>query len=715
MKEQFSIMNRMFVIFGIILILPVAISLQLLRVNYWAGQDLRNLWSNQAIDAIAIPAQRGNIYDNDGSLLVTNSVAYQVAIDPYIPELTDEKMKEVCSVLAENSSYSMAYCLGKIYTSPEGSRYVVLDENISITAYESLHNLDLRAVILEEEYERVYNFGSLAAHMLGFVNYNLIGVMGLEKEYNKVLKGTDGEQQVRRGRNGEIFAYLGAPSKQPEQGYSLYTTINSHIQAILEEELKTGVIESESNWGSAIVMDPRTGAVLAMANYPAFNPNKPAAGPEENRRNHMISSVIEPGSTFKLVTAVAALEQGKVGLHEKVKTPDSGELLIHGQWMRDHDPLGTLSFPEVIQKSSNIATSKIAMRLSKNTFYQYVRNMGFGTPTGIDLPDEQNGRLQKPYKWSLVTLPWMSVGYEVLVTPLQIAQAYAAFANEGLMMEPYVVEKIVDGNGNTVLRHEPIEVRRIAAKETIKKLYPAFERVVTDSGTAEFAQIEGLAIAGKTGTAQKYIDGRYRHEYRSSFVGFFPVEDPQYLCLVLMDGPQVYPFYGGWVAAPVFQQTAKRIAGLDNNIEKQIIDNGNENRTWANVPRLRGLTYKKAVALLSNQEIKFKTVGSGQWIIDQKPKGGAELNKGSSITLVRSNSMIEQDTTNIAKNYAIIPDLVGLSIRQAVHLINKQGFEVKIVGSGTVNGQYPEPGGEFKKGRTIIVRGNANSLKTAAE
>src|SRR5699024_7916046 len=217
-------------------------------------------------------------------------------------------------------------------------RYVILEDNVSVEAYDSLRALNYRAVILEEEYDRIYPFGSLASHLLGFVNYNMTGVMGLEKEYNEDLQGTDGVQQVRLDRRGKISAYLGAPVKNPEQGYSLFTTINSHVQAILEEELKMGVKEAKANWGTAVVLNPQTGAVLAMANYPTFNSNKPASGPNKNRRNHTISSEIEPGSTFKLVTAIAALEQNKVKLSSKIETPDDGKLLIHGQWMRDHDP-----------------------------------------------------------------------------------------------------------------------------------------------------------------------------------------------------------------------------------------------------------------------------------------------------------------------------------------------------------------------------------------
>lgn len=714
MKERTAILSRMFAVFGLVLLIPCAITLQLLRINFWEGDPLRELWSDQAIDEISIPAQRGNIYDNDGSLLVTNSVAYKVAIDPHVPDITSAQISEVCATLAKHSRYSANYYLRKIRSAPNRSRYIILDKNIPVSAYDALQSLDIRAVILEEEYQRRNSFGSLAAHTLGYVNHTMNGQIGLEKYYNKELKGTDGLQQVRRDRSGRIFAYLGAPKKQPEQGHSLYTTIDSHIQAILEEELKAGVDRTESNYGTAIVMDPRTGAIKALANYPTFDPNNPASLNETNRRNFMVSDMIEPGSTFKLVTAIAAVEQEKVRFDETFETPDDGKIQIHGQWMRDHDPLGTLTFPEVIEKSSNVATSKIAMRLDNDTFYQYARNLGFGTPTNVDLPGEETGRLQKPYEWSMVSLPWMSIGYEVQVTPIQMAQAYAAFANDGKMIRPYLVEKIVDEHDNIVQQHEPIEVRQVAEKETIKSLQPVFQRVVSDSGTAGQAQVEGLSIVGKTGTAQKLINGRYRHEYRGTFVGFFPADNPRYLCLVMMDQPQTWPPYGGWVAGPVFQQTAKRIAGLDNAIERQIINHDQNDTTWAHTPELRGLKAEKAKAMLNNQKLTFKTTGSGSWVKSQTPEAGTKLQPNQEITIALADALVEADTTNVNEQNAIIPDVGGMSMRKAVRLINKQGFEAKMIGSGTVYTQFPRPGDSMKKGRTITLRGKAKSLEVIA-
>lgn len=712
MKPQTAILSRMFVVLGLLLLLPCAIAMQLVRINVWEGDALRQLWSDQAIDTIPIPAQRGNIYDEDGSLLATNSVAYKASIDPHVSGITRAHINAVCDTLAKYSRFSSAHYQRKIRAAPSRSRYVVLDKNIPVAAYEALRALDVRAVILEEEYQRRYSFGSLAAHTLGYVNHSMNGQIGLEKEYNEQLKGTDGLQQVRRDRSGRIYAYLGAPKKQPEQGYSLHTTIDSHIQAILEEELKAGVDRTGSNYGTAIVMDPRTGAIKALANYPTFDPNRPATLTAQNRRNAMISDMIEPGSTFKLVTAIAALEQGKVQFDEVFETPEDGKIKIHGQWMRDHDPLGDLTFPEVIEKSSNVATAQIAMRLENDTFYQYARNMGFGTPTNVDLPSEETGKLPKPYEWSKVSLPWMSIGYEVQVTPIQLAQAYAAFANDGMMMRPYIVEKVVNERGSVVERHRPMEVRQIARKETIKRLQPVFQRVVSDSGTAEQAQVDGLPVVGKTGTAQKLIGGRYRQEYRGTFVGFFPAGNPKYLCLVLMDQPQTWPPYGGWVAGPVFRQTAKRIAGLDNEIERQIIEHGRADTVWAYAPTLRGLQSHKAKALLNNQQLDYETEGSGPWVVGQTPAGGTIMSRGDEITLTLASSMTRTDTTGLAQNYAVIPEVGGLSMRQAVHLINSQGFEARMIGSGTVYTQFPRAGDPMQKGRTVTVRGKATSLET---
>ncbi len=708
MNERSAIMGRMFLLFGLILLIPVGIALQILRVNVLEGDDLRELWSSQAIDYIPIPAQRGNIFDSNGSMLVANRVIYKVAVDPKAPGTTQEHLRDISNILSTHTNRSSSFYLNRIQNAPNHSRYIVLERSISVQAYEDLRQLGYRSIILEEEYKRNYNFGSLSAHTLGFVNHNLDGMAGLESRYNDILKGEDGVQQVRKDRANRIFAYVGAPRKLPRQGHSLYTTIDAQTQAIVEEELEEGVNRHRAAYGTAIVMNPKTGAIVAMANYPTFNPNAPASSNRENRRNYAVADMIEPGSTFKLVTALASVEQGVADFDESFETPENGRKMIHGQVMRDHNPLGTLSFDEVFAKSSNIATSEIAMRLQPETFYQYARNMGFGTTTNIDLPNEEPGRLQKPYEWSRVTLPWMSVGYEVQTTPLQLLQAYAAFANNGLMMKPYVVDTIKDEFGNVKQKTKPQRVRKIAKKSTIEKLMPVFEQVVSDSGTAGWAEVDGLRIAGKTGTAQKYIDGRYQARYRASFVGFFPVENPEYAMIVMLDEPRT-SIFGGFTAGSIFKEIATRISGLDNNIFRETDPAPIANADTLVAPKIKGLSREQADALLSAKNMSFKISGEGTHVIDQKPGHGVPFHLQTPFEITLGNVVPD----SLPDGYAEIPDLTGMNMRQATNLLLSRGLQIETIGSGTIYTQFPRAGDLFQKGRTVTVRGKARSMQSS--
>ena len=704
MNERSSIMGRMFLLLGLLMLLPTAILVQILRVNFVEGDGFRELWNSQAIDYISIPAQRGNIYDSNGSLLVTDTAIYKVAVDPLLIRGTDA-VRNIARVLSTHTGRSAQSYINRINSAPARSQYLVLERSVPVQAYDDLNELSLRGLILEEEYRRNYNFGSLGAHVVGFVNHNMDGMAGLESRYNNILRGSDGQQQVRKDRLNQIFAYVGAPRKLPKQGYSLYTTIDSKIQAIVEEELKDGVNRHFAKYGTAIVMDPKTGAIKAMANYPVYNPNAPATIENENRRNFAVADIIEPGSTFKLVTAIAAVEQNAVRLDEMFETPESGQKMIHGQVMRDHDPLGTLSFSEVMAKSSNIATSEIAQRISPNTFYQYARNMGFGTPSNIDLPGELAGRLQRPYEWSRVTLPWMSIGYEVQVSPIQLTQAYAAFANGGYLMKPFVVESITDEFGNIIEKNEPKRVRRIARPSTIEKLIPVFEQAVSDSGTARWAAVDGLRIAGKTGTAQKFIDGRYQARYRASFVGFFPVEDPEYVILVLLDEPRS-SIYGGFTAGSIFREIAQRVSGLQNKIQRSQSSDLLAETGLIVLPNLEGMSIHDAEILLQRSRIPFKTSGNGEYVASQLPSAGEQMYRNSPIEL----QLAAAESDSIPEGFARIPNLRDKNMRQAAYLLGKAGLQIEMVGSGTIYEQFPRAGDLMRQGRTVTVRGRSQAF-----
>ncbi|MTI87135.1 MAG: PASTA domain-containing protein [Balneolaceae bacterium] len=714
MENRTAILSRMFIILGLVLLIPCALAFQLIRINYLEGDGLRELWSKQAIEMQPIPAQRGNIYDANGTLLATNSVDYKIAFDPKVEGVSLEKIKALCKNLGKLTNRSSRYYLQKINSAPKRSRYIVLAKNLSILVKNKIDALNLEGVIIEENYRRKYTFGSLAAHAIGFVNHEMNGRIGLEAYYNDALKGEDGVRQVRKDPHNRVFEFVGAPKKLPQNGYSLNTTIDAYMQAILEDELKAGVQKHKARYGTGIIMDPKTGAIKAIANYPTYDPNYPGSDEDENRRNFAVSDMVEPGSTMKLVTAIAAVEQKVVNFEEIFETPENGETEIHGLTLRDHDPLGNLTFQEVIQKSSNVATAEIAMRLKPEVFYQYVRNLGFGTQSNIDISGEESGQLAKPYNWSLVTLPWMAHGYEILTTPIQVAQAYAAFANDGKLMRPYLVESIEDGKGNTIEINKPEQIRRVAKQSTLRKLLPVFESVVADSGTGDLAQVEGLSIAGKTGTAKKVVDGRYTNKYRGSFAGFFPSTDPKYVCYILLDEPG-WPGYGGYTAAPIFKNIALRIAGLDDDIQRQIIEDEPASTQFTLTPSLKGLPKKQAEELLSQLNIPHSFSGKSGYIKEQDPQAGTPLNKGKRLHLMLSETYTAADSATIKKGYAEIPELRGLNMRQATTLLANLGLDASIIGSGTIYAQYPKAGELLRQGYSVTVRGKAKSLNTLTQ
>lgn len=710
MTNRTAILSRMFLVFGLLLLIPCVLAFQLFRINYLNGDGLRTLWSQQAIDSIPIPAQRGNIYDVNGTLLATNVASYQIALDPKINGLTKAQINELTKTLSTLTKQPVSELNNKIKSAPSRSRYIVLAKNLNPVARDVIKNLNIKGVIIEESFRRKYTFGSLAAHTLGFVNHNTDGRIGLEAYYNDELKGTDGLQQVRRDPRNRISAYIGAPKKLPKNGHSLHTTIDSYIQAILEDELKDGVEKTSAKYGTGIIIDPKTGAIKAMANYPTYDPNFPGNDEDINRRNFAISDMVEPGSTFKLITAIAAVEQNVVDFNEVFETPANGEVQIHGLTLRDHDPLGNINFQQVIQKSSNVATAEIAMRLKPKVFYQYVRNLGFGSETQVDLSGEVAGSLKKPYDWSLVSLPWMSHGYEVLATPLQVAQAYSAFANKGIMMRPYVVDYIEDENGEVIFENEPTEIRRVAKESTLNKLLPVFESVVSDSGTGDAAQIDGLRIAGKTGTAKKVVDGRYTNRYLASFIGFFPVEDPKYVCLIMLNEPKTSG-YGGVVAAPIFRETTKRIAGLDNDIQRNLTKAEQDAEEIVRVPNMIGLEKNQSEFLLSELDIPFEIKGKNGYVTSQSIEGDSPIEPGKKIILTLSETYTQTDSASVDKGFAEVPELRGMNMRAANNLLGKLGFQTKMIGSGTVYAQFPLKGEKMRLNSTITLRGKAKSLE----
>jgi cell division protein FtsI (penicillin-binding protein 3) len=636
MKAKDQILARMYVVLTLLGLVPVAVAAQMGRIVVTETDALRDQVQEQARSTMTIPAMRGAILDRDGRGLATNTARYDLALDPTVEGFWEQadsffdKLSSVTNVPASRYRRQV-----EARSSPQ---YVQLHDDLQPRQYDQIEQWDVPGVILTPEFGRRYNYETTASHVIGHVGDGA-GLAGLELAYDDTLSGTPGRRIVRRDRSGRSEAYVGGRVVQPERGDDLVLTIDLTRQAALETELQRGVRKSGAAWGTAVAMDPNTGAILAMANVPTYNPNRPDAAPDAARRNRALTDRFEPGSTFKLVGAVAAVEQGIVTLDDSVETGD-GWAVFHGHTMKDVQAHGTISFADVIAQSSNVGMAKTVDKLDRGTLYQYARNMGFRQPTWIDLPGEVGGVLKRPPQWSATTKTSMAIGYEVSITPLQLLTAYSALANGGLIKRPYVVAERRDVTGTTLWQNEPETIRRAFEQETADTLRSAFERAV-ETGTGTAARIDGLRIAGKTGTALAVTEGEYSSgETRASFVGFFPADDPEVALLVVLGNPDG-GYHGGEVAAPVFRRVARRWAGtFPSVVERMTQQSGSASedeidglRSSAKslpdeqpdaMPDLTGLGTRRAVAWLHKYGVDPRLNGQGE-IVRQRPRAGASF------------------------------------------------------------------------------------------
>ncbi len=418
------------------------------------------------------------------------------------------------------------------------------------------------------ESKRYYPKGFTASHILGFTDIDNKGIAGIELMYDKYLRGEASSVYVNTDARGNS---LSGDIRQAVSGNNLLLTIDERLQYIVEKELSAAVKKWKAKAGVAIMMNPVTGEILAMADMPTYDPNFPGKSRPYQRRNRAITDLYEPGSTMKAVLAAAALEEGIVSLDDEFDV-SRGYIVVGGKRIRDVHKHGIITFPEVIQKSSNVGAVQIGLKLGKERYYNYIRKFGFGKKTGIDLPGEVRGILRKTEDWSGTSLAALSIGQEIGVTPLQLLSAYAAIANGGMLMKPYVVSDIISPAGRPVKTVSPTVRRRVISGETAAVVRDILKTVVEEGGTATLAYIKGNLVAGKTGTAQIFdpATGRYsRKKYVSSFVGFVPADDPRIALVVVIYEPKG-SVYGGVVAAPVFKNIVEHtFAYLDVPMERK--------------------------------------------------------------------------------------------------------------------------------------------------
>src|SRR5215469_6186733 len=455
----------------------------------------------------------------------------------------------------------------KLSQTGKGSKHIVLKaeipERTAEKIKEALRVANLRGIYFDQDFVRVYPNGQMLSQVIGFVDHEHKGTMGIERTIQDFLQGVDGFRYIETDRTGkELVPYRGQEDSAKD-GSNVKLTVDLGLQNILETELDAACAQFKPKNATAIMMRPQTGEILAMASRPTFDPNKPGDAVPDQEKNRSVVDMVEPGSTFKIVTTSAVLE-------EKLVTPDTtvycenGHFQYAGRVLRDAHPMGVLTVHQVLMKSSNIGVAKLALQLGETKLYEYVRRFGFGEKTGITLSGEIGGLVNPPHRWSKLDITRIPMGQSVAVTPIQLNTAMSTIANGGKLMKPMIVSQVTDETGRKVTTFTPEMVRQVVSAETAHKITSALKDVVSKQGTALRAAVPGFRVAGKTGTAQKvdprggYLSGRYV----TSFVGFMPADDPKFTLLVLLDDPTMKQgeVFGGTVAGPVFAKMAEKAA-----------------------------------------------------------------------------------------------------------------------------------------------------------
>ena len=519
---------------------------RLVFIQVFKASDYARLADRQHEYFVELEPVRGTIYDRNLRPLAFNVPVYSLFANPKI--MSENDKKEAIAQLSGPLDLSPDFIEGRL---SRDKYFVWLKRKLPIDLTEKIKKLDLKGISFRRESKRYYPNGSLAAHIIGFAGTDNKGLEGLELNYNKQLKGKEGRMQVLRDAR-QKHLQMGQNFIPPQNGFHLVLTIDETIQYIAERALEKAYIQHDAKAASIIVMDVKTGEILALVNRPTYNLDEASKSNIENRTNRAISYVYEPGSVFKIITAAAALEEELFTETDKIYC-EQGKYRIANHILTDHRPHGSLSFKDVFVVSSNIGVAKIAQKIGPGMIYKYGQRFRFGLPTGIDLKGEVNGWLKDPSQWSKTTIGAIPIGYEITVTPLQLVSAISLIANEGVYMRPFVVKYVKDSQEQIIKSFEPQVVDRVVSANTANRVKEILKSVV-EEGTGRRAQIKGMTVAGKTGTARKVIDGKYViGKYYASFMGFAPADNPRLAAVVVVDQPHP-SYFGGTVSAPVFQE-----------------------------------------------------------------------------------------------------------------------------------------------------------------
>lgn len=678
------------------------------------GEELKKGALEQWTKGITIKSKRGIIYDRNGKKLALSVSASTVWASP--PDIKDPERtaKEVARVLNLDEEYVYEKITKRVGT--EKIKQWITNEEA-----QELRKLKLLGIEIVDDNKRYYPYGNFAAHVLGFTNIDNNGLEGLEHTYDDYLTGVPGRWIKTTDAASRQLPFDDEKIYEASDGLSIVTTIDEAIQHFVEKAAEKALILNKAKKVTIIAMEPQTGDILALANKPDYDPNNPREPLDEELkeswanlsqdellekwyemwRNTAISDVYEPGSTFKIITAAAALE-------ENIAKPDShyycngfirdikGVVLRCSQWYNPHGPQ---TLVEGMNNSCNIVFVNLGRQVGRDLLLKYIKAFGFGETTGIDLNGEQGGIVpQNPESIREVNLATMSYGHGVAVTPIQLVNAVAAIANGGNLMEPRLVKELIDSEGNIVKSFDPVVKRKVLSESTSKTMLEMLEQVVRD-GTGTKAYIPGMRVGGKTGTAQKIIDGKYAPgKYIASFAAVAPVDDPKIALLVIIDEPSAGQYYGGTIAAPVAKEILEETL---NYLEVTPIFTEEEKAMMTEkvtVPDVRNMKIGEGGKILTDIGLRYTTeyldLTSDSVILDQFPLPGTEVQKGSIVDLY----------LNIKEGETIImPNLIGKDKSEVIEILNNLNLNYELRGEGKAKSQNPNPEEIIDINRKIIV------------
>jgi len=669
MKTRRLKLWRFFIFFIFAIIAFAALLGRFFQIQILEGKEYSRKFKNQCRQNEPIRAHRGSIYDRNGNPLAYTIESENLYVHSDSAQMVREiaaKTSEILNIPGRSLSKKLISCLGsKTY----------LAKKVDPVTSGKLRSMEISGLEFETEYDRVYPYGKSIAALIGFLNHEFVPKAGIESYCNEYLAGCDGLRSALRDGSGNVYPILYEPDIPPVDGNDVYLTIDIEYQQILQEQIKKAVDKWQAIGGSGILIEIATGKILAAYYYdpaqedPDYKYPKPRA----------LTDLYEPGSTFKTVCFAALIEEEMIDLNDTIYAGE-GCFRFNGIPVHDDKELDTITQAEAFVLSSNIATARLALRLGPKKLFRYARDFGFGLPSGLDFPGEAVGRLNEPEVWSDYYCAMLSIGHEVSVNSVQMANVFGCIANHGRLMKPLLVDRVVSPNGGTIKRFYPEEIRKVFSDSTARIIQKLCALVV-DTGTAKYAKIDGIAFSGKTGTAEKpsQSGGYDKSRYIASFGGYFPRENPKICGLVLIDEPQKI-HYGGITAAPAFAMAAKRIINLENSKSKDAGD-----ITYAP----SGLFKETNIALDDNNngdadETGFQqdSVSREEFVNDMKASAPEHSKDSSSL---------------------ILPNLEGKSVRSAVAALLGMGLECSLRGSGVVLRSVPETGSVVMPGEQVVL------------